>query len=593
MSDPAESRRLRPASSVSGTAASIALPRPAIRPPLGIDSSRALLLAFAAILCVLVVLPLAWIACYSVTDRTGALTLDNFRRLATDPVFVDPLITTLIVAISTALVCCAVAAPMGWLVARTDLPLRGAIRALVTASFVTPPFLGAIAWELLAAPNSGLLNQLYRALLGVEADEHLLNIYSLPGLIFVLSCYTFPYVFVLTANALERIPGDLEEASAILGGSTWHTARRVTIPLALPALVAGALIAFLQAMTLFGSPAILALPAGFHTMTTKIWSLFQYPPKPELAAAASLPLLLLTIVLLRAEHRILGRRGYSVLGGRPGDARLVRLGAGKWPALVLCFLVLLNPVFLPYGALVNAAFSPVATQLVSLHSLTLHNIEFVFFELSTTQLALKNTFLLGVLAATLGTLLALVIAYLTSRQAIAGYRVLGFLATAPVAIPGIVLGVGLFLAYTRPPFVLYGTLWILLIAFITISLPAAYQQLQSAIRTVHPELEDAGRILGATRLQALRHVTAPLLRSAVIATWCFIFVGVIRELSAAIMLFTSQTKVVSVLIFDLNESGDLGAIAVLGLMMLAITYAIVVLVNRIPGFGFGVRLRNH
>jgi iron(III) transport system permease protein len=153
--------------------------------------------------------------------------------------------------------------------------------------------------------------------------------------------------------------------------------------------------------------------------------------------------------------------------------------------------------------------------------------------------------------------------------------------------------VGLFLAYTRPPFVLYGTLWILLIAFITISLPAAYQQLQSAIRTVHPELEDAGRILGATRLQALRHVTAPLLRSGVIATWCFIFVGVIRELSAAIMLFTSQTKVVSVLIFDLNESGDLGAIAVLGLMMLAITYAIVVLVNRIPGFGFGARLRNH
>ena len=572
---------------------SIALARPAARLPLKIDSSRAVLLLFAAILCVLVVLPLAWIAYYSVTDRTGVLTLDNFRRLATDPVFVDPLITTLIVAISTALVCCAIAAPMGWLVARTDLPLRGAIRALVTASFVTPPFLGAIAWELLAAPNSGLLNQLYRALLGVEADEHLLNIYSLPGLIFVLSCYTFPYVFVLTANALERIPGDLEDASAILGGSTWHTARRVTIPLALPALVAGALIAFLQAMTLFGSPAILALPAGFHTMTTKIWSLFQYPPKPELAAAASLPLLLLTIVLLRAEHRILGRRGYSVLGGRPGDARLVRLGAGKWPALVLCFLVLLNPVFLPYGALVNAAFSPVATQLVSLHSLTLHNIEFVFFELSTTQLALKNTFLLGVLAATLGTLLALVIAYLTSRQAIAGYRVLGFLATAPVAIPGIVLGVGLFLAYTRPPFVLYGTLWILLIAFITISLPAAYQQLQSAIRTVHPELEDAGRILGATRLQALRHVTAPLLRSGVIATWCFIFVGVIRELSAAIMLFTSQTKVVSVLIFDLNESGDLGAIAVLGLMMLAITYAIVVLVNRIPGFGFGVRLRNH
>ena len=143
----------------------------------------------------------------------------------------------------------------------------------------------------------------WRGLTGIPQDEYLLNIYSLGGLIFVISCYTFPYVFVLVANALDRIPGDLEDASSILGGRTWTTARRVTIPLALPALLAGALVAFLQAMTLFGSPAILAIPAGFHTMTTKIWSLFKYPPKPELAAAASLPLLILTVVLLRAEHR--------------------------------------------------------------------------------------------------------------------------------------------------------------------------------------------------------------------------------------------------------------------------------------------------
>ena len=215
----------------------------------------------------------------------------------------------------------------------------------------------------------------------------------------------------------------------------------------------------------------------------------------------------------------------------------------------------------------------------------------MFFELSATKLAVKNTFLLGILSATIGTVMALVIGYLTARKAVTGHRVLGFLATAPVAIPGIVLGVGLFLSYTRPPFVLYGTLWILLIAFVTIALPAAYQQLQSAFRSVHPDLEDASRILGATRLRTLWDITAPLLRTSVIATWCFIFVGVIRELSAAIILFTSETKVISVLIFDLNESGDLGAIAVLGLIMLIITFAVVTAVNRIPGFG-GVRLRN-
>ena len=399
-------------------------------------------------------------------------------------------------------------------------------------------------------------------------------------------------MFVLVANALDRIPGDLEDASSILGGRMWVTARRITIPLALPALLAGALVAFLQAMTLFGSPAILALPAGFHTMTTKIWSLFQYPPKPELAAAASLPLLVLTVLLLRAEHMILGRRGYAVVGGKQGDPRLMRLGALEMgrarPAPARADEPGVPALWraAQCGVLADrhASSSPSSTA-------TLHNIHFVFFELSATKLAFKNTFILGFLSATVGTMIAVVIAYLTARKAITGWRVLAFLATAPVAVPGIVLGVGLFLSYTRPPFVLYGTLWILLIAFVTIALPAAYQQLQSAFRAVNPDLEEASRILGATRLQALGHITAPLLRTSVIATWCFIFVGVIRELSAAIILFTSETKVISVLIFDLNESGDLGAIAVLGIIMLVITFAVVIAINRIPGFG-GARLRN-
>jgi iron(III) transport system permease protein len=571
----------------------IALPAQPGRRLFRFDISWPILIAFAAVLCVLIVLPMSWLVYFSVTDRDGAFTFANFAELITNPTFVDPLITTVIVATSSAIICCAVASPLGWLVARTDMPLRRTVRALVTASFVTPPFLGAIAWELLAAPNSGLLNKIYRAVTGAPQDEYLFNIYTLQGLIFVISCYTFPFVFVLVANALDRIPGDLEDASSILGGNAWTTARRVTIPLAMPALLAGALVAFLQAMTLFGSPAILAIPAGFHTMTTKIWSLFQYPPKMQLAAAASVPLLVLTIMLLRAESFLLGRRGYAVVGGRQGDPRLVQLGNWKWVALGVVLLVLCNPVFLPYGALLNAAFSPVASQFVTPATATLHNINFVFFELSATALAFNNTAILCTATATIGTVMAVVIAYVTTRKAITGHQALEFLATAPVAVPGIVLGVGLFLSYARPPFVLYGTLWILLVAFVTIAMPAAYQQLQSAFRVVHPDLEEASRILGATRLQTLWRITAPLLRTSVIATWCFIFVGVIRELSAAIMLFTSQTKVISVLIFDLNESGDLGAIAVLGLLMLIVTFAVVVLINRMPGFGGAVRLRNN
>src|SRR3954468_4961995 len=559
----------------------------------GFDFTKLVLYGFALALCLLIVLPMSWLIYYGFTDKNGAFSLQNFVTLVNDPTLLDPFITTFILATSTSLICCAVAAPMGWLVARTDMPLRRTVRLLVTASFVTPPFLGAIAWELLAAPNSGLLNKLYRMLSGAEMDEHLFNIYSFPGLIFVIACYTFPYVFVLVANALDRTPGELEDASSIFGGRTWVTARRITIPLVLPAILAGALVAFLQAMTLFGSPAILALPAGFHTMTTKIWSLFQYPPKPELAAAASLPLLVLTVLLLRGEAMILGRRSYAVLGGKNSAPRLIQLGWLRWVGLAFCFLILLNPVFLPYGALLNATFSKVASQFVSFNNFTFHNIYFVFFELSATKLALYNTFVLGIASATICTVIAVVISYLTTREAVTGHKALGFLATAPVAIPGIVLGVGLFLSYTRPPFVLYGTLWILLLAFLTLAMPAAYQQMQSAFKAIHPELEDASRILGATRLRALAEITAPLLRTSVIATWCFVFVGTIRELSAAVMLFTSETKVISVLIFDLNESGDLAAISVLGLIMLVVTSCIVALANRLRLGGGNVRLRDN
>jgi iron(III) transport system permease protein len=212
-------------------------------------------------------------------------------------------------------------------------------------------------------------------------------------------------------------------------------------------------------------------------------------------------------------------------------------------------------------------------------------VRFVFFEFSPTRLALRNTLLFAFVSAVLGTGLALVVSYVVNRKAVFGHSVLGFLATAPIAVPGIVLGVGMFIAYTRGPVVLYGTIWVMIIAYVTIELPGAYQQLKSAFTGVAHELEEAGHILGAGRLRTLRDITAPLLRTGVIAAWCFIFIGVMRELSAAIMLFTAETKVLPVVIYDLNESGNLGAISVLGLMLLVLTFAITLLANRMPGFG--------
>lgn len=552
----------------------------------GVDLSVPTFVILSLLLTVLVALPLFWILFYSFrSDSGGGATFENFVALVTDQTLLQAYGLAIGMALAVGVLSCAVATPMAWLVARTDLPGRRFFRLLVTASFVTPPFLGAIAYEILAAPNTGLVNVLYRKLFGLDQSAVLVNIYTFAGLIFAIACFTFPYVFTLVSNALDKVPSDLEDASAILGGKSMTTLRKVTIPLVLPAMLAGTLIAILQSLTMFGSPAIIALPAGFHVITTKIWSLFQFPPRLGLAAAAAIPLLILTIMLLRAQKAILGRKGYTVLGGKSGTPRITRLGTWKWPALAFVLGVLSLTIFFPYLAIIKTAFTNTVGDQVSFETLTLKHWEFVLFDFSATRLAMWNTFLLGVLTATAVTAIALVTSYLVVRKSVAGSKYLGVLATAPVAIPGIVLGVGLFLSYANPTFQLYGTIWILLIAFMTIELPAGYQQMSSSFAGVHPELEEAGRILGASRLTTLRDITAPLLRTSVVAAWCFVFVGTIRELSATILLTTASTKLVSVIIYDLNESGDLGAICVLGIILLIVSFAVVYVANRVPVLG--------
>jgi iron(III) transport system permease protein len=562
-----------------------AITAPVPKPLIRIDLFRPAFILLALVLAVLVVLPLSWLLYYSLVDKDGAFTTANFAALVADATLRRPFLLAIGMALSVGVLSCVFATPLAWLASRTDLPGRRVVRALVLASFVTPPFLGAIAWEILAAPNSGLINVLYRYLTGAASDSHLVDIYTFPGLVFAIACYTFPYVFTLVANGLDNVPSDLEDASSILGGRAATTLRRVTLPLVLPAVLAGSLIAILQALTMFGSPAILALPAGFHVITTKIWSLFQFPPKPGLAAAAALPLLVITVLLLQGKKWILGRRGYTVLGGKSGAPRITPLG--RWKPLAIAFAVILLSltVILPYAALMKSAVTRNVSDPLTWATLTWHNFHFVFFEFSATRLAMWNTFLLGFATATIGTGIALVCAYMVSRNPVRGAHILGFLATAPVAIPGIVLGVGVFLTYSHPQLMLYGTLWILLIAFLTIEMPAGYQQMSAAFHGIHPELEEASRVLGATRLNTLRLITAPLLRTTVIATWCFVFIGTIRELSATILLTTANTKLVSVIIYDLNESGDLGAISVLGLMLLAVSFAVVFVAYRLPVLG--------
>jgi iron(III) transport system permease protein len=475
----------------------------------------------------------------------------------------------------------AIGAPLAWLTARTDVPGKRLIKSLIMASFVTPPFLGAFAWVMLAGPNAGIINQLYRDLTG--ASGPLIDIFTMSGLVFVVALYTLPYVFIMLTNTLELIASDLEEAASILGARRVQVALTVTLPMIAPALASGFILAVLQAIALFGSPAILALPAGFHTITTKIWGLFQYPPRPELAAALSMPLLLATALLLYVQKIVLGRRGYASVGGKGPRRQRLALGHWRYPALAACLGVMACAIVLPYAVLAKAAITRAWAQPLTWANVTLANIHFTFVEYGSTRDAIVNTLELGLLTASVGAVLAALLAYVAERRVIAGAALLRYLALAPVVIPGVVLAVGLFVAYTRPPLMLYGTIWILFVAYLAKEMPVGYSQSEATFRSIHPELEDAARILGSGRLQALAHVTAPLARSGIIATWCFVFIGVIRELSASIILFTPATKVMSVVMFDLKEEGQFGAIAVLGLFMLVITFVTVTSIQALLG----------
>ncbi|MBI1848632.1 MAG: iron ABC transporter permease [Candidatus Rokubacteria bacterium] len=526
------------------------------------------------------VLPLGWLAWLSVAGERGP-TLAHYARVFGDVPLRRAVWNTIVLAFWSGAASVAVGAPLAWLTARTDLPWARALRALTLASFVTPPFLGAFAWVMLAGPNAGLLNRTWRGLTGGEAP--LVNIFTMPGLIFVVALYTFPYVYVIIANTLELVASDLEEAGAILGAGRLTVALTITLPLVAPAIASGFVLSVLQALALFGSPAILALPAGFHTITTQIWSFFQYPPKVEMAAAFSMPLLVATALLLWLQRRVLGRRGYAAVGGRGGQRRRIALGAWRYPALAGCLLVMTCSVFLPYGVLAKAAFARAWAQPLTWDNLTLANWTFTFLEYSSTRDAIVNTMELAVLTATAGAVLAALLAYVTNRRLVRGSQALGFLAVAPVVVPGVVFAVALFIAYTRPPLVLYGTLAILFVAYLTKEMPVGYAQSDATFKAIQPDLEEAGRILGAGRLRVLREITAPLARGGIIAAWCFVFIGVIRELSASIILFTPNTKVMSVVMFDLKEEGQFGAIAVLGLFMLAMTLATVAFVQRVAG----------
>ncbi|TAK01910.1 iron ABC transporter permease [bacterium] len=546
-----------------------------------LDPSLPTWIGASLLLAALVVVPLWWLFATSLRGEDG-LTLLRYQQIFTDLALIRAIRNSLIISFWAGLLATSVGSIMGWLVTRTNIPLKMFFRTLVLASFVTPPFVGAFAWTMLAGPNAGWFNHLYRYVTGSEG--HLVNIYSMGGVVFVIFLYSYPYAFTMISNALDLVSSEMEEASAILGANRLRTAASITLPLVIPALLSGFVFTFVHALALFGVPAILAMPAGFHTITTQIWVLLsQAPQELELVAALSVFLLSLTVLLLSLQKRFLGKRSYATIMGRGMRRSAIDLGYWRYPALLLCLFVVALAVFLPYLVLIKAAFSKAWAMPLTVENLTLENWRLAVSGYSATGEAIFNTLELGVLTGTVGAGLAAIVAYIVDRRLFRGYQLLAYFSVAPTVIPGIVLAAGLLMAYSGPPFFLYGTIWILFIAYLTKEIPVGYTQADTTIRGIHVELEEASRILGANRLLVLKDITLPLAKGGILAAWLLMFIGAVRELSASILLYTSRSWVLSVLILDLQAHGVIEIISVLSILMLCLTLLTVLLMQELFG----------
>jgi iron(III) transport system permease protein len=540
------------------------------------------------VLLLLVINPLARLLWASFQHpETGALTVDNYAAAYGRWRYLEALVNSVVIGLAVAALCTVFGVPMAWAVSRTDMPAKGLVWAAILGTFIMPNYLGAVAWILMAGPNAGWLNRAYMWLTGAAAGPF--NVYTKSGLVLVIACYSFPYMFVFTRAALDLISSEMEDAANTLGAGVVRTSTRVTLPLALPAILGAFIVVFLEAIALFGAPALIALPGRFQVMTTMLWQMFEFPPKLEVAAAYSMPLLLITVLLFWLQHRITARKGYVSLTGKGGDRRLVRLGAWRWAMLGYCLFVTSLSFFLPMLFVLQAAFAKAWGRGFSLDNLTLRNVRFVLFDQPATRAATLNTFVYAAAASIIALGLALAIAYIVARRLVPMARALSYVAMAPFVIPGIVLAIGFYAAYTVRPLVLYGTAWILILAFATRFLPIAYTNSDAAIRSINPELEDAARILGGGRFLTMRRVVAPLLRRGLAGAFILVFIPATRELSSAIFLYTTGTQVLSVLLFDKSDEGNFEVLSSIGLILVVVTVAVVLVGFRLVGRDFMLR----
>jgi iron(III) transport system permease protein len=534
-----------------------------------------------AILClvVLVVLPVGSLLWGSFKGEAG-LSFENFREALTGRLYVQALQNSLILGCWTGLFSVVIGVPLAWAVTRTNVPGKPLITATATLAYLSPPFLTAIAFVNLFGPNAGLINKLMRDVL--DLPWLTFNIFTMRGLVLVTVLHTFPFVYLLAASALQSVDASYEEAAQILGASKWRTAFSITAPLVAPAILSGTLIAFVNAIALFGSQAIIGLPGRVVTLPTRIYALFDYPPEYGLASALSLVFVLITVAALFLQRSYLARRSFVTLAGKGSRPQLIDLGPGRWLMFGFAALVFVVAIVLPYGSLIAVSLSK-SWGLGFWQNLTLQNYRFILFEYDVTQRAITNSLILATLSATIAVMLGAIIGWIDLRTRLPGRLLLDYAALIPLGLPGIVMAVALLQFWLKVPLALYGTLAILLLAYAGRYVPLGVRAANASLRQVDPSLEESARILGAGWGTTMREVTLPLIRPGLFAGWLLVFVPAIQELSASILLFSSSSITLAVAVYNLYETGYTEPVAALAIINVVIIAAAIWIARKLGG----------
>ncbi len=540
-----------------------------------------------AVLLFLVVLPMTKLLIVSFTTHSGTFTFANYITAYGRARYIEALVNSLLLASATTGYSILFAVPMAWAMSRTDMPGKGFIWLTVLGAFILPPYLGAIGWILLAGPNAGFINVFWHWISGGHTT--LFNVYTFNGLALVMAMQSFPLIFIFVKSALDLVSSEMEDAANILGAGTWRATRKVTLPLVFPSIIGSSILVFLEAVALFGTPAIIGIPARINVATTQLWQFFEYPVRVDVAAAYAMPLLLITLAMVGIQRMMFNRRGYVSQTGKGGERRPIQLGLWRWPVLAWCLLVGLFAVVLPMLVLLEASFAKAWGRGLSFDNFTLQNYRFLIFQHETAMSTIWNTVWFSGVSATLAVLIALLAAYVVNRRLVRFAGVLSFLAMAPFVIPGIIMAIGFYASYAAPPLALYGTATIIILAFTARFLPIAFANSNAAIGALHPEMEEAARILGCGRLATIARITVPLLRKSLLAGWLIVFIVATRELSTAIFLVGPNTRTMAVLLYDLSEAGNFEVLAALGGILLAITFLLVGVGMKLIGRDFMLR----